>query len=297
MTALGWIGLGHMGGPMSVRLVQAFHKLNAYNRTSEKSAILAEAGATILDSPKEIVEQSDIVFIMLSEAQAIESVLTRDDGLLTALVPGQIVVNMSTIAPSDAVSFARLVSSKGGQYVDAPVSGSVGAAKTGQLVILAGGEDVAISTCQPYFDVLGKGTINFGVAGMGSSAKLAINLLLGVMGQGIGEAVLFAEKLGVDKEKMLELIANSALNSPFFQLKKEMYIKNDFPAAFMVELMSKDLGLVKAEADRMKATFPLAEAADNTYRSAKEHGKAKLDLAAVYQELKEQNLPNDGRMN
>jgi 3-hydroxyisobutyrate dehydrogenase len=125
--------------------------------------------------------------------------------------------------------------------------------------------------------------------GMGSSAKLAINLLLGVMGQGIGEAVLFAEKSGVDKEKMLELISQSALNSPFFQLKKDMYGRDEFPAAFMVGLMSKDLGLVKAEADRMETTLPLAEAADRTYRSAKEHGKATLDMAAVYQELREQN--------
>jgi 3-hydroxyisobutyrate dehydrogenase len=117
--------------------------------------------------------------------------------------------------------------------------------------------------CMADFDVLGKATIHFGDAGMGNSAKLAINLLLGVMGQGIGEAVLFAEKLGVDKEKMLELIANSALNSPFFQLKKDMYSKDEFPAAFMVELMSKDLGLVKAEADRLKAIFPLAEAAES----------------------------------
>lgn len=289
MTTLGWIGLGHMGDPMTLRLVQTGHKLNAFNRTREKANTLAEAGAAILDSPQEIVEQSDIVFIMLSDANAIEAVLTRDNGVLNALCPGKIVVNMSTIAPTDAVSFANLVSEKGGQYVDAPVSGSVGAAKAGQLVILAGGDKTAIDTCQPYFDVLGKATIHFGAAGMGSSAKLAINLLLGVMGQGIGEAVLFAEKLGVDKEKMLELIANSALNSPFFQLKKDMYSKDDFPAAFMVELMSKDLGLVKAEADRMKAVFPLAEAADNTYRNAKEHGKAKLDLAAVYQELRDKN--------
>jgi 3-hydroxyisobutyrate dehydrogenase len=289
MTTLGWIGLGHMGNPMTLRLVQAGHKLNAFNRTREKANALAEAGATILDSPREIVEQSDIVFIMLSDAKAIETVLTIGNGVLNALSHGKIVVNMSTIAPADAVSFAELVSEKGVRYVDAPVSGSVGAAKTGQLVILASGDKAAMETCQPYFDLLGKGTIHFGAAGMGSSAKLAINLLLGVMGQGIGEAVLFAERLGVDKEKMLELIANSALNSPFFQLKKDMYSKDEFPAAFMVELMSKDLGLVKAEADRMKAVFPLAEAADNTYRNAKEHGKAKLDLAAVYQELRDQN--------
>jgi len=292
MTTLGWIGLGHMGEPMAMRLIQAGHKLNAYNRSRDKTNTLVQVGAAILDTPREIVEQSDIVFLMLTDANAISSVLTGNDGVLAALAPGKIVVNMSTIAPPDTVSFAELVSERGGRYVDAPVSGSVGAAKAGQLVILAGGEKAAIDTCRPYFEVLGKETIHFGAVGMGSSAKLAINLLLGVMGQGIGEAVLFAEKSGVDKEKVLELISLSALNSPFFQLKKDMYSKDEFPAAFMVGLMSKDLGLVKAEADRMGTVLPLAEAADSTYRSAKEHGKATLDMAAVYLELRDQNIAN-----
>lgn len=276
-----------MGVPMAMNLLKAGYTVAAYNRTREKTVSLAEAGATIFDLPKEIVANSNIIFIMLSDAKAIQAVFDMDDGVLAALAPGKIIVNMSTIAPTDAVLFAKLVSERGGQYVDAPVSGSVGAAKTGQLVILAGGDKVAIDTCQPYFDVLGKGTIHFGAAGMGSSAKLAINLLLGVLGQGLGEAILFAEKLGVDKEKMLELIGNSALNSTFFQLKKDMYSKDEFPAAFMVELMSKDLGLVKAEADRIGTVFPLAEVADKTYRSAIAHGKAKLDMAAVYQELRD----------
>ncbi len=289
MTALGWIGLGHMGTPMAMNLLQAGHRVNAYNRSRDKATTLAESGAAVLGSPREIVEQSDIVFIMLSDSYAIRSVLTQADGVLEAVTPAKVIVNMSTIAPEDAVAFAKLVSEGGGKYVDAPVSGSVGAAKAGQLVILAGGKKAAIDACQPYFDILGKETIRFGATGTGSSAKLAINLLLGVMGQGIGEAVLLAENSGVDKEKFLELISKSALNSPFFQLKKDMYGGDEFPAAFMVELMSKDLGLVKVEADRQGTALPLAEAADRTYRAAKEHGKAGLDMAAVYLELRDQN--------
>lgn len=289
MTTLGWIGLGHMGEPMALRLLQSGQMLNAYNRSVEKTKTLAESGAAIFSTPGEITGQSDIIFLMLSDAGAIRSVLNGSDGVITAMAPGKIVVNMSTIAPEDAASFARLVSGKGGQYLDAPVSGSVGAAKAGQLIILAGGEEAALEACRPYFALLGKETIHFGATGMGSSAKLAINLLVGVMGQGIGEAVLFAEKLGVEKEKILELIGKSALNSTFFQLKREMYSRDEFPAAFKVGLMSKDLGLVKAEADRLGAVLPLAEAADRTYCRAKEHGKAELDMTAVYMELREES--------
>ncbi|PGV53454.1 NAD(P)-dependent oxidoreductase [Bacillus sp. AFS037270] len=289
MHTLGWIGLGHMGEPMAKNLLNAGYKVNVYNRSPEKAATLVESGATKLHSPQEIVEQSDIIFIMLSDASAVKAVLTQENGILEAAKPGKIVVDMSTISPEDSYSFANLVAERGGIYIDAPVSGSVGAAKTGQLVILVGGDEKAIETCQPYFKILGKETIHFGSNKKGSSAKLAINLLLGIIGQGIGETILFAEKSGLDKEKVMEMISQSGMNTPLFQGKKEMYRKEEFPSAFMLELMSKDLGLIKAEADRLETELPLAEVANATYRSAKENGKAKLDMAAVYLELKEKN--------
>jgi 3-hydroxyisobutyrate dehydrogenase len=289
MHTLGWIGLGHMGTPMAKNLLQAGYKVNVYNRSTEKTTLLVESGATKLNSPKEVVEQSDIIFMMLSNSNAVQNVLTQEDGLLNAIDPSKVVVNMSTISPEDSLSFAKQISEKDGVYLEAPVSGSVGAAITAQLVILVGGDKNAVETCQPYFNLLGKETIHFGSISKGSSAKLAINLLLGIIGQGIGETLLFTEKSGLDKEKVLEMISVSGMNTPLFQGKKEMYRKEEFPSAFMLELMSKDLGLVKAEAERLETQLPLVEVANNTYRSAKENGKAKLDMAAVYLELKEKN--------
>jgi len=287
MHTLGWIGLGHMGTPMAMNLLHAGYSVNVYNRSQEKTIPLVECGAMNLPSPKDIVNESDIIFIMLSDSYAVQDVFVEDYGVLSAVKPGKILVNMSTISPEDSLSFANLVAKKGGIYLDAPVSGSVGAAITSQLLILVGGEATAIETCQPYFNLLGKQTIHFGSSSKGSSAKLAINLLLGIMGQGIGESLLLAEKSGLDKEKVLEMISLSGMNSPLFQGKKDMYRKEEFPSAFMLELMSKDLGLIKAEADRLKTKLPLAEITNSTYRSAKENGKAKLDMAAVYVELKD----------
>ncbi|MEH7159385.1 NAD(P)-dependent oxidoreductase [Neobacillus drentensis] len=289
MHTLGWIGLGNMGAPMAKNLLQEGYKVNIYNRSPEKTFSLVESGATKLNSPKEVVDQSDIIFIMLSNSNAVKAVLTQDNGILDAIHPGKVLVDMSTISPEDSLSYAKLVSERGGIYLDAPVSGSVGAAIAAQLVILVGGEEKAIDICQPYFNLLGKETIYFGSSSKGSSAKLAINLLLGIIGQGIGETLLLAEKSGLDKEKVLEMISLSGMNTPLFQGKKEMYRQEQFPSAFMLELMSKDLGLVKAEADRLATKLPLAEVANTTYRSANENGKAKLDMAAVYLELKEIN--------
>ncbi|PGC84462.1 NAD(P)-dependent oxidoreductase [Bacillus toyonensis] len=287
MTTLGWIGLGSMGAIMATNVLKAGNKVNVYNRSPEKTTYLVELGATKLNSPKEIVEQSDIIFMMLSNSDAIRDVLIQDSGILQAIKQGKIVVDMSTISPEDSVSFAQLVSEKGGIYLDAPVSGSIGSAKTSQLVILVGGEKKATEICQSYFNILGKETIYFGSNGKGSSAKLAINLLLGIIGQGIGETLLFAEKSGLHKEKVLEMISLSVVNTVLFQGKKDMYCKEEFPPAFTLELMSKDLELIKNETDRMKIILPLAEATNATYRSAKESGKERLDMAAVYLELKD----------
>lgn len=289
MQKVGWIGLGHMGAPMALNLLQSGYKVNVYNRSEEKTIPLVEVGATKLNSPKEIVEQSDMIFMSLSDSYAVENVLTQTSGVLEGMKAGKVIVDMSTISPEESSSFAKLVAERNGIYVDAPVSGSVGAAKTGQLVILVGGEKKGTEVCHSYFDILGKETIYFGAQSKGSAAKLAINLLLGIIGQGIGETLLLAEKSGLEKEKVLEMISQSGMNTPLFQGKREMYRKEQFPSAFMVKLMSKDLGLAKAQADRLDTRLPLAEVTNETYRSAKENGKAKLDMAAVYLELKDKN--------
>ena len=289
MQRLGWIGTGQMGELMAMNLLKAGYGIHVYNRTIEKTDSLVKAGAIRASSPKEIVEQSDISFVMLSEANAVKDVLTQEKGILEGIAPGKIIVDMSTISPEDSRAFAQLISEKGGIYLDAPVSGSVGPAKTGQLVILVGGEKAAMEICQPYFDVLGKETIHFGENGKGSAAKLSINLLLAIVGQGVGETLLLAEKAGLERGKVLEMIAQSAMNTPLFAGKRDMYETGEFPAAFMLKLMAKDLGLIKEQADRLDVDLPLAEAAKDTYISARDNGEGDSDMAAVYLELLRKN--------
>jgi len=278
-----------MGELMAMNLLKAGYGIHVYNRTIEKTDSLIKAGAIRASSPKEIVEQSDISFVMLSEANAVKDVLTQEKGILEGIAPGKIIVDMSTISPEDSRAFAQLISEKGGIYLDAPVSGSVGPAKAGQLVILVGGEKAVMEICQPYFDVLGKETIHFGENGKGSAAKLSINLLLAIVGQGVGETLLLAEKAGLERGKVLEMIAQSAMNTPLFVGKRDMYETGEFPAAFMLKLMAKDLGLIKEQADRLDVDLPLAEAAKDTYISARDNGEGDSDMAAVYLELLRKN--------
>ncbi|MBE6185485.1 NAD(P)-dependent oxidoreductase [Heyndrickxia ginsengihumi] len=287
---IGWIGLGLMGNPMATNLINAGYSLYVYNRTSSKAESLVQKGAVLCQSPKEVAQHSDIVITMLSNVSAVEEVFAGEEGILKGISNDSIVIDMSTVSPKDSVHFAQLVNRQQAHFIDAPVSGSVQPAKEGTLLILAGGDASDIETCKPIFDVLGKQTIHFGENGKGSAAKLSINLLLGITIQGASETFVLAEKLGLQKADVAEMISNAAVNTPIFQMKKSSFLNEDFPAAFMLELMSKDLGLVKSEMESAQIDLPLATAANKTYASAKESGKGKSDVAAVYLEIKERNF-------
>ncbi|WP_025692264.1 NAD(P)-dependent oxidoreductase [Paenibacillus zanthoxyli] len=292
MKNIAWIGTGHMGLPMARNLLKAGHSLHVYNRTAEKAEPLRGEGAVICQTAAEAAAEADLIFLMLTKGETVREVLSGEEGVLAKLRPKALVVNMSTIGPEEAKEFARITGEAGGIYVDAPVSGSVGPAVQAQLVILAGGDSEAVEACRPYFDKLGKATIHFGDVGAGSSAKLAINLLLGVVAQGVGETLLFAEMAGLDRELVLRMISESAVSTKLFEGKKEMYVKEEYPSAFMISLVAKDLGLVADEAHSYGIRLPLAEAAKETYAAADQSGKGALDMAAVWLQLKEHQGEN-----
>lgn len=289
MSNLAWIGTGHMGLPMAQNLQKAGYSVHVYNRTADKAAPLEQAGATLHSSPGAAAAEADVIFIMLTKGDTVQQVLEGDDGILNHVRKGSYIVNMSTISPGEAREFAQSVQQKGAIYLDAPVSGSVAPAQQGQLVILAGGAAEAVQQCQPYFDVLGKHTIHFGDVGAGSSAKLAINLMLGITMQGIAEALVIGEHAGLQREQLIEMIGQSAVATPMLNAKKDSLLKEEFPSAFMISLLSKDLGLLMDEARRDGVDLPLAAAADRTFADAKEHGKGEMDMAAILLELQERS--------
>jgi 3-hydroxyisobutyrate dehydrogenase len=180
-----------------------------------------------------------------------------------------------------------MVHKHGGDFLDAPVSGSVKPAQEGQLIILVGGAEDVLERCRSMFDVLGKSTIHFGDVGNGSSAKLVINSLLGMMMQGISEALVMASGLGLNKDHVAALISESALNAPLFQAKKGMLLQEEFPPAFALKLMAKDLKLAADEAIRHNVPLPVISTVLNTYLAANANGKGDLDVSSVYLQLKE----------
>lgn len=279
-TKIGWIGLGLMGNPMSQQLLKAGYPVTVYNRHKDKEAALKEQGAETASTPKELLQQTDVVIIMVTDDQAIRDIFTGEDGLLKADVSGKIIINMSTVSPAISKEMNGLCKEQGLKYLDAPVSGSVKQAETAQLVIMVGGEADAFNQAEPILAKIGKMVVNVGETGAGNSAKLAINTLLSFYTQGLAEAVMLAKNNGIEPAVLLDLLGNAAIANPYTKLKGEAITNNSYKAAFSLKNIVKDLKLSKD----IGLTTPLGEAALNTFEKASaEFGDE--DLIAIYKYL------------
>ena len=255
-----------MGTPMSTQLVKAGYEVMVYNRSKHKEESLQNIGAKTASTPAELMQSSDMIFIMVSDDKAISEIFTEKDGLLSARTANRIIVNMSTVSPVISREMASLCLKQGNHYLDAPVSGSVKQAQDGQLVIMAGGEQNVFETVKPVLDKIGKLTIKVGEVGAGNSAKLAINALLGIFAQGLAEAVVFAQNNSIKKEDFFALINNSALGSAFSKIKGDAIINNNYKAAFALKHIVKDLKLAKAQG----LSTPLGNTSLQNFEKAKD---------------------------
>ncbi|GAA6849913.1 NAD(P)-dependent oxidoreductase [Helicobacter pylori] len=279
---IGWIGLGAMGIPMAARLCDAGLKVSVYNRTESKATPLKEKGVAVYTNPIDLAAKKvDLIFTMLSDKTAIDAVLAPK---FWEQMSEKIVVNMSTIAPLESLALEKIAQKHQVTYLEAPVSGSVGAAKAGALLILAAGEKEVVTQLKPVFAHLGSQTFYLGKVGQGMRAKLSINSLLAQMGVAYSEALLLAKHLGVDAESFLQIIGQSGMNSPLFQAKKGMWLQDSYPAAFSLKLMLKDIRLANNEAGEA-IQLPFLSKAQEFYSQAEKSGLGEMDMATVYHYL------------
>ena len=280
---LGWIGLGNMGNPMVKNLLKAGFEVAVFNRTKDKEKELIDAGATSASSPQQLIETCDVVFTMLSNDDAVKNIFERESGLLSQPQPEKLIIDMSTISPDTSRYLSAKCLAQNINFLEAPVSGSVKPAQDGTLIILVGGTDKNFEKAKPYFDVLGKLSVHVGGAGVGSSAKLAINYLLGLNLQGLAETVLFAEKNGVSKNDMLTIINEGACGNGITKLKSASILNNDYPAAFALKHLVKDLNLAKDAG----LTSPLIKPLADTYNAAQNNGLGEEDAMAIMKHLQQ----------
>ncbi|ADU52016.1 3-hydroxyisobutyrate dehydrogenase [Thermaerobacter marianensis DSM 12885] len=287
LRRVGWIGLGAMGSRMARNLIKAGFEVAVWNRTPARAEELGRSGAVVKASPVEVAAGSDVVVTMVADPAAVAAVARGSQGLLAAAGAGRrfVWVDMSTIGPQAAREFAAEARERGIPFVDAPVSGSLGAAEEAQLVILAGGEPTVVRELEPLFTALGRKTIYFGEAGQGQAAKIAVNLVLAGLLQVAAEGLVLAERLGVDREAFLDLLEAGPAAAPLIKMKLPAWRSGEFPPQFQLALMHKDLGLALAAAHEAHVPMPATAQVAQTYAAATAGGLGHLDFSAILREI------------
>jgi 3-hydroxyisobutyrate dehydrogenase-like beta-hydroxyacid dehydrogenase len=271
-----FLGLGIMGNAMARNLVKAGNTVAVWNRTPKKID-----GARSASSPADAVRDAEVVWMCVSDTAAVERLLFAADGVASTIKAGTIVVDSSTISPAATREFASKLRAKGADYVDAPVTGSKIGAESAQLIFIAGGKQETLAKLEPLFSAMGKKVVHMGETGLGQSAKLAMNLQIAMIYEGFAEALTLAKRLGVQPEKLIELIQASMVRSGVIDYKAQFVLQHDWTPNFPMRLMEKDLNLVKEAAAQQKLALPGLESVRAVYEKARAAGKSDLDYAAT----------------
>ena len=287
MQRVGFIGLGLMGAPMAANIARAGYPLTVYNRTPAKAEPLLALGARQVSTPREVAQSSQTIVTMLADASAVEAVLSGPDGMLAGGQAGTVLIDMSTVAPEQSRRIGSGVAAQGWLMLDAPVFGSTGPAKDGCLGILVGGDEEVFEAQRALLEKMGKHLFYFGPQGSGATAKLCFNLMVASQVAGLAEAMSLAAKGGLDLEQVGRAILASPVASVLVQRKIGNMVGNDFPAAFPLKHMHKDLGLMVGTAHALGAALPVTASIHQLFSAARARGYGEEDFAAVFRMLAE----------
>jgi 3-hydroxyisobutyrate dehydrogenase len=274
---IGIAGLGRMGAAIAKRLMDVDHEVVVWNRSPEKVAPLADAGATVAASPAELVAQVEAVITILTDADAIDAVYRGEQGLLSADGTGKLFIDMSTVRPETEVALAKDVLAKGASFVECPVGGTVGPALSGKLLGVAGAPEADFAKAKPILEQLCRRVDLVGAVGAGASMKLAINLPLAISWQALGEAYALCRHLGADPGWLMELFADTSGGTNVLKVRGANVAKalqGDEPgsATFDCDGVRKDLRTMIDEAKSQGFALPLTEKTLAVYDEASEAG-------------------------
>ena len=277
------IGLGNMGTQMALRLLDAGYLLRVYNRTESKAEPLARKGAQVVDTPRAAVERGSIVITSLANDAAVEEVTIGEGGFLDHLGEGGLHLSTSTIAPVTASHLAALHEQHHSAYLGTPVLGRPEAIAAGQLWIMLAGPTPAKQRAQPILQALGQGVFDFGERPEAANVvKLALNFLLEAMMEALAEAFTFAEKQGVARADLNQVIGQTTFACPAYQIYGHTIAEQRFtPAGFRLPLGLKDIQLVLQAAADHTAPMPTADLLRDRLLSGMAKGRQDLDWSAL----------------
>lgn len=281
MQRIGFVGIGLMGQQMSRRLLAAGFPVTVWNRTKARAADLLAAGAAWGESPRALAEASDAVIVMVTDSAASEAVIAGPQGVLAGAHPGLTLIDMGSVAPETSRAMAERAWAKGVPMLDAPVTGNPKVASEGKLGIMVGGPQATFEACLPIFQAMGVKIIHVGENGKGTTLKLINNLIMGVAIQAVAEALVLAQKAGIDPVKVQEITSVGGARTGAMETRGRRMITHDFSPHFSANNMYKDLSTALKLADEVGASLPATSIAREMLRAVKSQGKGELDSCAV----------------
>ena len=285
MAKVGYIGLGAMGSNMVDRLLAKGHEVIGYNRTRSKAQWLIDKGMKFADSPAEVTRQADFVISMVTNSGALKDIAEGPNGVLGALTAGKIWIDMSTVAPAVAREIALKVREKGADLVDAPVSGSIVTLQQGKLSIMVGGRAETFEKIKKLLEDIGPKVTHVGDNGLALVVKISINLSLAVQMLAFSEGVLLAEKSGIARDVIVDVMTHSVIASPMVQYRGPMILKMPEEAWFNVNMMQKDMLLALELGRQMDVPMPTTAATNEMLTAARGMGLQEHDFAILFEAL------------
>ena len=288
MTQIAFIGLGHMGLPMARNLLNAGHSLSVFDLVASAVDELAAQGARAAGSAADAVSSAEVVISMLPASRHVEGLYLGDAGLLSAIAPGSLVLECSTIAPEAARKVHQAAAARGIALLDAPVSGGTAGAAAGTLTFMVGGDAATLERARPILANMGKNIFHAGPEGAGQVAKVCNNQLLAVHMIGTAEAMALGVANGLDPATLAEIMRQSSGGNwslekynPWPGVMPNAPASKDYRDGFAAELMAKDLGLAQEAAQATASSTPMGALALQLYRLLLKQGQGKLDFSAV----------------
>lgn len=279
---IAFLGLGIMGTGMALRLLKSGFDVTVYNRNPARTQPLAEAGAKVATTAREAATDADLIISMVSDDSAARAVWAD---ALEGAKPGFIGIESSTVSLDWIKDWAAQVSAKGGQPLDAPVTGSKGAAENGELVFIVGGDAEALEKARPALAAMSKGVVHLGKSGAGATLKLINNFLCGVQLASFAEALTMVDRAGLNQTQAVDILANGSPGSPFARLVSGRMASGDDTVHFMLKLMNKDLTYAKAEGEALGIDMKTAAAALGQVETGLAKGFGDGDISGLYKAM------------
>jgi 2-hydroxy-3-oxopropionate reductase len=292
---VGFVGLGIMGGPMARNLAEAGFELTVFNRTSSKAEELAEdVSARVAYDLGELTLDSDVVITMLPGPPEVEAVIAGKDGLLDAMRPGTLLVDMSTSSPVLARGLARKAAQREIGMLDAPVSGGDVAAESGALSIMVGGSEEDFARARPLFGAMGETIVHVGESGAGQVTKAANQIVVALILEAVSEALVLGSKAGVEPAKIIEVLSGGLAANKAMEVKKDKLLDHDFDPGGKVEFHHKDLGIALAAGREYGVSLPVTALVDQMFGELEARGRGEWDHSALLTLIEERSAHRIG---